>query len=100
MSDTPRTDAEALKWGPREGVKNITVPTYFAEDLERELAEARRDAERYRWLRDCNAWRSDRSITVQERHYVGGRYSGMSAIHSEHLDAAIDAAMQENERER
>lgn len=40
MSDTPRTDAEALKWGPHEGVPNVVIPAYFARQLERELASA------------------------------------------------------------
>ncbi len=38
MSDTPRADAEALKWGPYEGQMNIVLPTSFARQLERELA--------------------------------------------------------------
>lgn len=39
MSDTPRTDAAALEWGPHEGVMNVIIPTDFARTLERELAE-------------------------------------------------------------
>ena len=41
MSDTPRTDAEALKWGPHDGVMNVVVPAYFARELERELSAAK-----------------------------------------------------------
>ena len=36
-TDTPRTDTEALKWGPYEGVPNVVIPVHFARDLEREL---------------------------------------------------------------
>lgn len=34
---TPRTDAEALKWGPYEGQMNIVIPAEFARQLEREV---------------------------------------------------------------
>ena len=47
MSDTPRTDAE---WTDDYYCSGY-VPTEFAQQLERELAEAKKDAERYRYVR-------------------------------------------------
>ena len=44
VSDTPRTDAEALKWGPHEGVMNVVLPAHFARALERENAKLREGA--------------------------------------------------------
>lgn len=38
--ETPRTDAEALKWGPHEGVMNVVIPASFARTLELELQAA------------------------------------------------------------
>lgn len=37
---TPLTDAEALKWGPYEGVMNVVLPADFARSLERSLIES------------------------------------------------------------
>jgi hypothetical protein len=48
MSDTPRTD-DQIGWG---GSTMTLVRIDFARDLERELAKAKKDAERYRLLRD------------------------------------------------
>ena len=48
MSDTPRTDAESC-W-LFEGLSEV-VTADFARGLERELAEAKRDAEPYREFR-------------------------------------------------
>lgn len=55
---TPRTDAfiagqETAKVSIWEALTNIQD---FARQLERELAAARRDAERYRWLRNLGGW--------------------------------------------
>jgi hypothetical protein len=54
---------------------------------ERELAEARRDAERYRWLRD--------KATTGDWQEIGGV---TAETMEQAVDAAIDAAMQEGER--
>tara|TARA_R110002126_G_scaffold20793_1_gene76231 strand:+ start:144 stop:344 length:201 start_codon:yes stop_codon:yes gene_type:complete len=59
------------------------IPTYIEqglriEQLERELAEARKDAERYRWLRD-------NSYSTPIRSWLAG----------DELDDNIDAAMKE-----
>ena len=65
------------------------------EELERELAEAKRDAERYRWLRNrhykggmLGVWRE----TKEGVAIVDGWLSGAE------LDKAIDAAMKEDEK--
>jgi hypothetical protein len=89
MSNTPRTDAamfDSTLLGP-----NSIVRVGFARQLERENAELRRDAERYRFLRipgraivyakDRDAWGSGQSGHV--------RYDA-----PEQLDAAVDAALQ------
>ena len=46
-TDTPRTDAEALKWGPYEGVPNVVIPAHFARDLERELTAMQEEKETF-----------------------------------------------------
>ena len=79
MSDTPRTDAESC-W-LFEGLSEV-VTADFARGLERELDEDRRDAERYRWLKE-NA--SD--IRWEGCHVV------RATMHC--LDVSIDAAMKE-----
>ena len=83
MSDTPRTDfvAHAFAWA--NGAKDKIV------QLERELAEAKKDAERYRWLRD-NTCKS----SLYEHCGIEG-YGTEVMISGEVLDAAIDAAMKE-----
>jgi hypothetical protein len=64
--------------------------------LEAELAEARRDAERYRWLRERINWEDKwdlRSSIVpqRERHWTHRDYRA-DAPASEHIDEYIDAA--------
>ena len=83
MSETPRTDAE------QDGSETIDEAFNFARQLERELAEARKDAERYRWLRD-NTCKS----SLYEHCGIEG-YDTEVMISGEVLDAAIDAAMKE-----
>lgn len=57
--------------------------------LQRELAEARRDAERYRWLRQDTSdwWASGICEQLGSMGDIAGRLT------NDHLDAAIDAAM-------
>ncbi len=87
MSDTPRTDAimalvrkisDYLPYEQRvalrEGAENGIA------ELERELAEARRDAARYRWLRECPNTKD---------------WARLGDMWPNQLDAAIDAAMGE-----
>lgn len=101
VSDTPRThaimamvrklDREALsheyRIAMREGVE------CGIEQLERELAEARRDAERYRWLRDeaihfvCHDGTDSPWVVLGKSAYECAPTCGGE------LDAAIDAAM-------
>ena len=66
------------------------IPTYIeqsvrVEQLERELADAMKDAERYRWLRE------------RHENTVMDIYNSVSpaVIKPEMFDAAIDAAMKE-----
>lgn len=57
------------------------------KELERQLEEARKDAERYRWLRRWKGQEHEPPFTVQ--HELDGTLWGGD------LDAAIDAAMKE-----
>jgi hypothetical protein len=84
MSDTPRTDQE--KWN--EGFAEL-VTANFARQLERELAEAKKDAERYRWIRLAHQYDNDLGVRVSEC-----RTRTMQYHHAEHLDSAIDKAME------
>jgi len=72
------------------------IPTYIEqalriEQLERELAEAKKDADRYRWLRDntCNP-------SLYEHCGIEGCDTEVM-ISGEVLDAAIDAAIRKGE---
>jgi hypothetical protein len=63
-------------------------------ELDDELGEARRDAARYRWLR-ASYDRAPPGVF----HPAWGQYMGGNQWKTlEQLDAAIDAAMQEDER--
>lgn len=55
------------------------------EELERELAEARKDAERYRWLRDEDNWGDD----------TGNRWAILGELTHGEFDNWIDAAMRQ-----
>jgi hypothetical protein len=82
MSDTPRTDVAEHNMG------SVVEPHYvvdadFSRYLERKLAEARKDAERYRWLRGD---KRGRSLSVSSLEWTGN---------AELSDAAVDAAMKE-----
>ena len=89
MSDTPRTDAAEHNMG------SIIEPDYvvnaaFSRYLERELAEAKKDADRYRWLRDNTCESSLYEHCGEEGCETEVMISG------EVLDAAIDAEMKLN----
>jgi hypothetical protein len=89
MSDTPRTDAlEDRCFEQRTDIDEIFV---HARQLERELAEAKKDAERYRWLRD-NSYNVQ--IGVYEMVERDGRQQRAWLAGNE-LDDVIDAAMKE-----
>ena len=80
MSDTPRTDAESC-W-LFDGLSEV-VTADFARGLERELAEAKRDAERYRYWRDRHGWTG----------YFD--YGPTNSEAPDDIDAAIDASIKE-----
>lgn len=50
------------------------------------------DAERYRWLRECSPYRSDRNMFVEQNIYHGGKFMERNHPDRESLDRAIDAA--------
>lgn len=58
--------------------------------------EARKDAERYRWLRDveCFVWPSIKRVELDEASSVSLWIQPDVAMDSEGIDAAIDAAME------
>jgi hypothetical protein len=100
-SDTPRTDANVINVdyetrepdGEPSQVIEEVVLVDFARELERELAaaikqrdEARRDAERYRWLK------SDRCYWVEIQSQPSGDWV-FCGRGSRVMDAAIDAAI-------
>ena len=106
-TDTPRTEQlrrkiMAMRAGkiPQDEALELAVISHL--QLERELAQARQDAERYRWLRD-KSWRQP---FAPGPLYVA-LYDGISGDAEKHdlarvwlrygssLDAAIDAAMKE-----
>jgi multidrug resistance efflux pump len=64
--------------------------------LETSLDEARKDAERYRWLRDveCFVWPSIKRVELDEASSVSLWIQPDVAMDSEGIDAAIDAAME------
>jgi len=88
MSDTPRTDEAVTKFIKR--TYTGACECVDAEDmrqLERENEALRKDAERYRWLREFGA---------RARIYVpANRGTEMEIATAEKLDSAIDAAIKE-----
>ena len=100
MTDTPRTDCVGRitaylthggLWNPELAIHEAVRQLFMdcREELitaERELAEARKDAERYRWLRsECG-----RYIDWDELESIDGDISEVG------FDAAIDAARREH----
>ena len=76
MSDTPRTDAAAI----RCACSTYVVPSEFARELEAENAALRKDKERMDWLETTNG--SDwAAMSLNEGNWI--------------RRAAIDAAMKE-----
>ena len=106
MSNTPRTDLAQI-----EGYPFSYVDADFSRYLERELAEAKKDAERYRWLRETlQSAKGGAYVTVNEHlsYYekpeIGKEVKiqwypitpiGFYIVEESTLDAAIDAAMKE-----
>jgi hypothetical protein len=80
MSDTPRTDAAAV----RCACSTYVVPSEFARELERENAALRADKERMDWLEASDFWPASLDFWPHHLPQVGGS-----------LRAAIDAARKE-----
>ena len=57
------------------------------------IKDLENDAFRYRWLRECAPYRSDRTISVIVNKYRNGKFNGTLNISLSELDAAIDEAM-------
>lgn len=86
QSDTPRTNAADSAWEVH-GKQWVTAE--FARQLERELIEATKDAERYRWLRGQRRWYA----AFPPVPGIAFKFENFIADNGETLDAAIDAAM-------
>jgi hypothetical protein len=85
---TPRTDAEESRADEYyEGTRVVTAD--FARQLERELSEAFKDAERYRWLRHGD---NDEAVI---RMSGNKRNNYPFLLRNHELDAVIDAKMKE-----
>lgn len=71
-----------------KSIKDDYVPRAAAERLQKELAEAKADAQRYRWLRDTP---SPYLMVVMHVQDEGGSWTEYTMINRK-LDASIDAA--------
>lgn len=75
---------------------SVQDKTRLAAAALRESEEWRRDAERYKWLRECSPFRSDRTCYVTVNVYDRGKF--VEPIHpyrerlDEYIDAEIDSA--------
>jgi hypothetical protein len=88
MSDTPRCDAYEVQDGIRYNlVARPGMPHWptFARSLERELAELRQDAERYRYLKTLDDW---------------FQFQGYLEVEPDGLDEHIDRLRSETHSER
>lgn len=81
-----------LEIDPRHNYDGIDCRDTTIRELERDLEEARRDAERYRWLRQQN-W-NDAALCVVARPKDAVKL-GHDCPSMERLDAAIDAAREQ-----
>ena len=71
-----------------------------AESAERREQEARKDAERYRWLRDeAHPDREDTGVACKETHMTDWGKWYEKFLSGEELDAAIDAALRSKENQ-
>ncbi|OHE79014.1 MAG: hypothetical protein A3F67_10900 [Verrucomicrobia bacterium RIFCSPHIGHO2_12_FULL_41_10] len=57
------------------------------------IKDLEKDVFRYRWLRECAPYRTDRTISVVVNKYQNGKFNGTLNISLYELDAAIDEAM-------
>ena len=103
MSDTPRTNFVAHETGDAEWDRSMNRfgrMMAHAQTLERELAAAQKDAERYRWLRERqgpnNRWPHISQYPYCpeiDKEKVPQLWD--AGYHPDKLDAAIDAATKE-----
>ena len=98
-SDTPRTDAKVSQRKHAQLNGTDYVSADFARQLERDLSAARaecerlrKDAERYRWLRNESQSRDD-EVPIVVIWKANGH--GQECCAKDELDAAIDAARKE-----
>ena len=90
MDDTPRTNAVVvLMLSDLQSGTQEVVHADHARQLERENAELREDAERYRWLRD-ESLRVDPVAAVVVKRF--NDRTSAEWVNVAMLDAAIDAA--------
>ncbi len=87
MSDTPRTDAAILPH--YAGAPGVDIET--SRQIERELAAAEKDAERYRWWRVHVRQLSEHAAGI-EGWSEFCKYGSGDYFPPEQFDAAIDAA--------
>ena len=95
MSDTPRTDAHIeLRHEFRTSARYLTATHVLMRQMEQELDACRKDAERYRWLRehfDGDTWVEHCLADICPFKFAGPD----SEITSVALDDGIDAAIKE-----
>ena len=72
--------------------KSITKLERENAALRAELERVRKDAERYRWLRDLSLARKKMSVYVGQTFYSGD-VACNRFLHGKEMDAAIDAAI-------
>ena len=82
--ETPRTREVERKYQSLHPAVRIAELALLAETLERELNAMRKDAERYRWLREC---RGEVCAGVEQVGFTGN----VQWLDTTDLDAAIDA---------
>jgi len=92
-------EAERDQW--KDDAINGGNAQYLGEkvaELERQLEESRKDAERYRWLKDRERWASvvvdfDCSSVYERHRVVWHCEDGWSTAEGQSIDEAIDAAI-------
>jgi len=95
MTDELKRESERLL---KLGVYYAAAPDMAAHivKLQADNDALRKDAERYRWLRDveCFVWPSIKRVELDEASSVSLWIQPDVAMDSEGIDAAIDAAME------
>jgi len=96
MSDTPRTYnvlSKTTVWGSSCGAALVE----HARTLERELAAAQKDAQRYRWFREAHGTEFIISFYDPTDNVIGAFSDEIKS--ADELDAAIDAAISRTNHE-